>query len=49
MPLQGVDAEVLNEDPRQWQTEEKFDRIICKPRLFSEKITLKSLDTKEDN
>jgi hypothetical protein len=33
MPRQGVDAEVLNEDPRQWQTKEKFDRIICKPRL----------------
>jgi hypothetical protein len=29
--LSDINAEILNEDPRRWQSKEKFDRIICIP------------------
>jgi hypothetical protein len=31
LEIGGVDAEVVLEDPRQWNSDQEFDRIVCNP------------------
>src|SRR5207253_769902 len=31
LQLAGIDAEVVNEDPLQWNSSDRFDRVVCTP------------------
>jgi hypothetical protein len=39
----AVDAVVVNEDPLRWESDEKFERIVCNPPFGSQDVEFKAI------